>query len=126
MGDVTVRPWGSFEVLYKDNNCVVKVITVEKGQKLSYQYHNNRDEQWTVAQGKPEITLDVLTETARAGDMYFIPKRLKHRLSAPDGLVKIIEVSTGEVDENDIVRLEDIYGRPSNAYNQKNIIDTFK
>ena len=53
-----IRPWGSYEVLLDSDNCKVKRITVEPGQRLSYQYHTKRREEWTVVKGLLTIVLD--------------------------------------------------------------------
>ena len=51
MDEIESRPWGMYEVLLDSDECKVKRITVAPGQKLSYQYHHKRQEQWTVIKG---------------------------------------------------------------------------
>jgi mannose-6-phosphate isomerase len=98
------KPWGYFEQYTHNLPCTVKIITVAAGGTLSRQYHHKRDELWVVLDGKvlhpePEEKL-------------FIPRETVHRLSSEsEGEVRILEISFGEFEEEDIVRLEDVYGR---------------
>ena len=58
MNEIDERPWGKYEVLLDDPTTKVKRITVNPGQKLSYQYHHKRSEAWTIIDGVGAITLD--------------------------------------------------------------------
>lgn len=106
------KPWGKFEQYTHNILSTVKVITVQRGGALSLQYHHRRDELWVVLDAGARIELGDAVLHPQAGDKVFIPRTTKHRLSAGgDGPVRILEVSFGEFDEDDIVRLEDVYGR---------------
>jgi len=108
------RPWGSFEVLKDEEDYKVKVLTINKKSSLSKQYHEKRDEQWTVVAGAGIVEIDGAEMLCNVGDTFFVPKGAIHRIRN-GGLARdlvIIEVQTGEsFDEEDIVRLEDKYGR---------------
>jgi mannose-6-phosphate isomerase len=110
----TERPWGTYEVLLDADDCKVKRITIKPGQKPSYQYHHKRSEHWIVISGIGEVRVDDNISTATSGDSVFVPALSKHTIRNThenDSLV-FIEIQTGEYfGEDDIVRLEDDYGR---------------
>ena len=107
------RPWGSFENLLDEDYCKVKRIIVKPGQRLSYQYHHKRTEYWVVVQGKATVTLDHQVGVFDEGEVVIIPVGTKHRVENKDEEDLIfIETQTGTYfGEDDIVRLEDDYGR---------------
>ena len=106
------KPWGRFEQYTHNILSSVKVITVQQGGALSLQYHHRRDELWVILDAGSRIELEDTVLYPQAGDKVFIPRTMKHRITAVgDGPVRILEVSFGEFDESDIVRLEDVYGR---------------
>lgn len=105
------RPWGRFEEFCRNDACTVKIITVNAGEELSLQYHNHRDEFWKVIKGNPKLVIGDKTINATEGDEFFVLKGTKHRISAGKDMVRVLEVSFGKFDENDIVRLEDKYKR---------------
>ena len=107
------RPWGTYEVLLDTNYCKVKRIIVKPGAKLSYQYHNKRRECWTVVQGMLTIVLDDEKIYRNEGQSVRIPLGAKHRAwNESDESVIFIEVQTGTYfGEDDIIRIEDDYGR---------------
>ena len=107
------RPWGSFRQFTENESSTIKIISVNTGQKLSLQYHKKRSEFWVVLAGNPSITIGETTIAAKKGDEFSIPKETIHRIGAPDNDVEILEIASGEFDENDIVRLDDAYGRVS-------------
>jgi mannose-6-phosphate isomerase len=111
--EVEIRPWGMYEVLLNSPECKVKRITVDPGQKLSYQYHFHRSENWTVVKGELTIILDDEKIFRKVGESVKIPQGAKHRAwNETDEIVQFIEVQTGEsFDESDIVRIEDDYNR---------------
>ncbi len=107
------RPWGSFEHLLDCEYCKVKRIIVKPGHKLSYQYHHKRNEVWVVVQGVATVTLDDKVVDIRETEIVNIPVTTKHRVEnkGTEDLV-FIETQTGTYfGEDDIVRLEDDYGR---------------
>ncbi|MFA5069245.1 MAG: phosphomannose isomerase type II C-terminal cupin domain [Candidatus Omnitrophota bacterium] len=105
------RPWGMFEQFTKQEPVTVKIITVNPNESLSLQFHNKREEFWKMLSGAGDITLGDSIIPAREGDEFFIEKRQRHRIEAQDSGIKMLEISFGEFDENDIVRLEDKYNR---------------
>lgn len=113
MNYIEERPWGRFENLLETDYCKVKQITVSPNQKLSYQYHEHRAERWVIVQGEAIVTIDGFNHTKTAGESVKIPKGAKHRIWNPgDTDLIFIEVQTGTYfGEDDIIRLEDNYGR---------------
>ena len=107
------RPWGSFTVLDEDDGYKVKRIVVSPGRRLSYQTHAARSEHWTIVRGRARITLDGREISLAAGESIDIAVGSAHRVENPgeEDLV-LIEVQQGNyLEEDDIVRLEDDYGR---------------
>ncbi|RMD45567.1 cupin domain-containing protein [Candidatus Pacearchaeota archaeon] len=105
------RPWGSFERLCCDEKCTVKIIMVNPNSELSLQYHLKRDEFWKVLDGEAEFVVGGQRLFGRKGDEFFIPREMKHQVITRDSSVRFLEISFGDFDENDIVRLKDRYGR---------------
>jgi mannose-6-phosphate isomerase len=107
------RPWGNFENLLDDNKCKVKKIIIHPGQAPSYQYHFKRSEVWILIEGSGELKLDDIVTSVFKGDTLYIPKEAKHQIKNTGNTDLIfIEVQLGEYfGEDDIVRLEDNYGR---------------
>jgi len=107
------RPWGSFEHLVDEDYCKVKRIIVKPGERLSYQYHNKRSECWVIVQGQATMTLDGQVFIYDTGELIDIPVGTKHRVwnRTEDELI-FIETQTGTYfGEDDIVRIDDDYGR---------------
>ena len=106
------KPWGRLEQYAHNVTCTVKIITVEPGGTLSRQYHHGRDELWVVLDPGARVELGEKVLHPAPEEKLFIPRGTIHRLSC-DGErpARILEVSFGEFDEDDIVRLEDVYGR---------------
>ena len=112
-GDSDIRPWGTWEVLISSENFVIKKIVVLSQKILSLQLHHHRSEHWIILQGTGIVTLDGTTFTVQQNDHIFIPKKHKHRIENDTNTPLIfIEIQTGDIlDENDIVRFQDEYGR---------------
>ncbi len=108
------RPWGKFLQFTKDTSSTVKILTVNAGEAFSLQYHNKREEFWYVLKGEGFIEINDEKIAITPGQKFLIPKGAKHRISAGASNVEVLEISTGEFDEEDIVRLEDRYGRAEN------------
>lgn len=110
----TEKPWGWYEVLEECPNLLykVKTIYVSPNQRFSLQRHVYRQEFWVVAEGDGTVITSTYTKIVAKGDYIHIRKNEFHRMSAgPDG-IKFIEVQEGVIcEEDDIVRLEDDYGR---------------
>ncbi|MCP4049486.1 MAG: cupin domain-containing protein [bacterium] len=107
------RPWGSWEILFEASYCKVKKIIVKSGHRLSYQKHSRREELWTIVKGTGTITLDGEIKNYHEGDVIHIPKDTAHRMeNKADSDMVFIEIQRGSCfGEDDIVRLEDDYGR---------------
>lgn len=107
------RPWGSFRQFTLNKPSTVKLVNVSAGKQLSLQYHNDRDEFWKILDGNPTIIVGDTETIARKGDEFFVPRKTHHRIRANEQDVLILELAFGAFDENDIIRLEDSYGRIS-------------
>jgi mannose-6-phosphate isomerase-like protein (cupin superfamily) len=109
------RPWGTFTVLDEGDNFKVKRIEVLPGKRLSYQKHSQRAEHWVVVQGTAKVTLDDSDHIVSAGEAIDIAIGSAHRVENPgDELLVFIEVQRGNyLGEDDIVRLQDDFGRVS-------------
>jgi mannose-1-phosphate guanylyltransferase/mannose-6-phosphate isomerase len=107
------RPWGSYTVLELSEAYKIKRVSVNPGQKLSLQLHHHRSEHWVVVSGTAEVELAGETLFIRTGESAFIRSGIKHRLRNPGVIpLEVIEVQLGEyLEEDDIVRFEDDYGR---------------
>lgn len=107
------RPWGSFTVLDEGENFKVKRIEVLPGKRLSYQKHAQRAEHWFVVQGTAKVTLDDREITVSTGEAIDIGIGSAHRVENPgEDLLVFIEVQRGKyLGEDDIVRLQDDFGR---------------
>lgn len=110
--DRDVRPWGWYVILYDDENSKVKKIHVNEDSRLSLQKHNYRREVWTCIKGNLGVHLDGQEIEVKVGQSISIPTGSIHRAYSIDGEVEFIEVQTGTYfGEDDIIRLEDDYGR---------------
>lgn len=105
------RPWGFFREFTENDKGTVKIIFVRKGEAFSLQSHEHREEFWRVLSGNPDIMVGDKTKRARKGDEFDIQPKTDHRISAPIDDVEVLEISRGEFGEDDIVRIEDKYGR---------------
>jgi len=107
-----IRPWGLWQKLDEGQGYWIKKITVNPGQKLSLQYHEHRSERWTIIQGVGEVTLNKKKQIVNAGATVIIGKKDIHRIHNVFTVPLIfLEVALGNPLEEDIVRLEDNYGR---------------
>jgi len=107
------RPWGSFTVLDEGSEYKVKRIEVLPGKRLSYQKHGQRAEHWMVVQGLARVTLDGNEILLKTGEVVDIPVGAAHRIENPgEGKMIFIEIQRGSyLGEDDIVRLQDDFGR---------------
>ena len=106
------KPWG-YEIIFAHTDRYVgKILHVDAGQALSLQYHEIKDETLYLAQGEIELVVEedgsLVSRTLRGGDSYHITPGTRHRMVALED-TDIVEVSTTELD--DVVRLQDRYGR---------------
>ena len=107
------RPWGTYATLKQEDGYQVKRITVAQEQKLSLQYHHKRAEHWVVTQGHAIVQVGDEEFETGPGEYRFIPLGEKHRLTnVGDCELVLVEVQVGNyLSEDDIVRLDDDYGR---------------
>lgn len=110
------RPWGTFTVLDEADGFKVKRIEVLPGKRLSYQKHAQRAEHWVVVSGTARVTLDDRDITVEAGEAIDIAIGAAHRVENPGSeMLVFIEVQRGGyLGEDDIVRLQDDFGRTDN------------
>jgi mannose-1-phosphate guanylyltransferase/mannose-6-phosphate isomerase len=110
---VVRRPWGSYDSLEAGDRFQVKRIMVKPGAALSLQKHHHRAEHWIVVSGTAEVTCDDKVFLLGENQSTYIPLGSVHRLRNPGKVpLEIIEVQSGSyLGEDDIVRLEDVYGR---------------
>ena len=107
------RPWGRFDSIDRGASHQVKRIRVDPGGRLSLQYHHHRQEHWVVVAGVATVTVDGNVRDLKAAEQVHIPKGAVHRLeNLTAEPLEIIEVQYGDyLGEDDIVRVEDVYGR---------------
>jgi len=107
------RPWGSYTELECSGMYKIKRVSVKPGQKLSLQLHHHRSEHWVVVKGTAEVELNGENRLLRQGESTFVHSGTRHRLRNPGVIpLEVIEVQLGEyLEEDDIVRFEDDYGR---------------
>jgi mannose-6-phosphate isomerase len=106
------KPWG-YEIIWAETERYVgKVLHINAGHKLSRQYHNKKEETFLIEAGEMDLEVgqgaDLKTIRMKKGDSFHcLPKTIHRMVAATD--VDVVEVSTPELD--DVVRLEDVYGR---------------
>ncbi len=108
-----IRPWGNYTVIQKEANYLVKRIEVLPGESLSLQSHEHRSEHWTIISGMAQVQVDDTSHNLTQNQSIKIPRKAKHRLTnLGESPLIIIEVQLGDIlDENDITRYKDKYGR---------------
>ncbi|MFA6459074.1 MAG: phosphomannose isomerase type II C-terminal cupin domain [Candidatus Paceibacterota bacterium] len=105
------RPWGDFIEFTHNEPTTVKIITVKAGEILSLQTHTMRDEFWCILGGSGHVTKGKDVIPAKKGETHWIPRGTEHRIAGGTEALEILEISFGNFDEKDIVRLDDKYGR---------------
>ncbi len=114
------RPWGSYDSIDMGNRFQVKRITVKPGESLSLQKHHHRAEHWIVVRGTAEVCRNEETFLLSENESTYIPIGAVHRLANPGKIpLELIEVQSGAyLGEDDIERLDDIYGRTGDTTEQ--------
>ena len=108
---IVKKPWGTYEVLLDAPTYKVKRIVVNPYERFSLQYHNHREEHWVIVEGYGQIHISGRDHTGNLGSHWVIrPKEIHRATAGVDGLI-FIETQTGDCREEDIVRLQDDYGR---------------
>ena len=113
LGNVEKRPWGNYHVIAKNTGYQIKEIKVFKNSKLSLQKHNNRSEFWQIVKGESKIIIEDDEYFLKEKEHIYIPKETVHRIEniGNEELI-FIEIQLGEdLQESDIIRIEDDYGR---------------
>lgn len=107
------RPWGIYYVLQDEKDFKLKKIEVTPGQKLSYLYPKKRSETWVILSGIANVIINDISKEFKKGDTVVIPLKAKHRVENKQNIKLIfIEVQTGTYfGEDDIIRIQDDYGR---------------
>lgn len=107
------RPWGGYTSVLNGERFQVKRLFVTPGKRLSLQKHHHRSEHWIVVRGTAEVTIGDRTIPLRENESVYIPQGEVHRLANPGKiLLELIEVQTGSyLGEDDIIRIEDEFGR---------------
>ena len=111
MIETVTRPWGTYETVHESGTYKVKKIVVNPNQSFSLQYHEHRYEHWTIVEGSGTVINGEETIKCYPGSTFDIPVKQIHRATAGDYGLTFIEVQRGYCNEDDIVRLEDDYGR---------------
>ena len=111
--EFTRTPWGYWEVFLEGKNYKVKRIVINPCQMISLQYHKHRVEIWTVVSGYGVFWVGKDEIGGVVGDYFKVEKEVHHRIVNPaeNDILVVIEVQIGDCREDDIVRLDDIYGR---------------
>lgn len=113
---IVKAPWGFQKILFEGGFYIVKELHIEKGKRISLQYHPEKTETMFLKSGEGWIYRDIngeeLTQPFVEGQAYHVPIKIIHRIgaSAESDLV-VLEVSTPQKGEDSTVRLEDDYGR---------------
>jgi mannose-6-phosphate isomerase len=108
-----IKPWGSYTNILDEEYTKVKKIVIKSGESPSYQYHFKRSEIWVIVKGIAEVKINDNISTHVIGDIITIPKEAKHQVkNIGETNLIFIEIQLGEYfGEDDIVRLDDKYGR---------------
>lgn len=107
---IVKKPWGNFKQFTLNKKSTVKILEINPNQILSLQKHKKRNEMWYfLTDGYAQ--LGNTRKKIKKGRVINIKKGVSHRLYAKNKRVLVLEVSFGNFDENDIIRLEDKYGR---------------
>lgn len=123
----TYRPWGNYTILEEGPRYKIKRIVVNPAEKLSLQMHHHRSEHWVVIRGTAKVTIGDQEIMVHENESAYVPKSTTHRLENPGKVpAELIEVQNGEyLEEDDIVRFADQYGRQSrNAESRGNALQT--
>ncbi|MDQ3244938.1 MAG: phosphomannose isomerase type II C-terminal cupin domain [bacterium] len=105
------RPWGNFKQFTANTPSTVKIITVNPNESLSLQSHNQREEFWYVLKGEGIFEINDVVYDVVEGDEYYVKLGEKHRISAEENGMQVLEIAFGNFNEEDIIRYEDKYGR---------------
>ncbi len=106
------KPWGNFKQYTHNQLSTVKILTVNPNVRLSLQSHTKREELWIILDEGVSVEIDGNITTPKLAEEVLVPLGAKHRLiGAPDKTCRVLEISFGQFDEEDIIRYEDDFGR---------------
>ena len=105
------RPWGNYERFTENQKSTVKILTINPGEAFSLQSHKDRDEFWHILSGEGRLIIGQETFEAEVGMDKFILRGINHRIEAGNETLVVLEISLGDFNEEDIIRVEDKYGR---------------
>ena len=105
------RPWGNFRQFTLNEPVTVKILHLNPNSSLSLQKHKKRTEFWHVISGGAKVTAGDRLQVVQTGDEVIIGEGVEHRVESGDSPLELLEVTRGEFDEHDEVRLKDEYGR---------------
>ncbi len=107
------KPWGWYEEVFSETlNYKCKRLYIFPQKRFSLQYHDFRNEYWTVVQGDGNVIVGESEKKVNIGDFIFVPRTTSHRVTGGEDGITLIEVQIGDpCEEGDIVRLEDDFGR---------------
>lgn len=113
VGVVYTRPWGDYRPLILAEGFQVKLLNINPGGRLSLQKHSKRAEHWVVVKGEPTLTLGESKKVYHRDQVVYIPIGEVHRIeNFTEQSCQLVEVQIGDyLGEDDIERIEDIYGR---------------
>ncbi len=107
---IILRPWGKEVIYLREKNIWVKKINIKNGHRASLQSHKGRDETWIGLSGATKAIVGNKTKILKAGDIIKVKKGQKHRWAGVKNAC-VLEVAFGKLNENDIFRYQDDYGR---------------
>ena len=118
VGEIYQRPWGAYQTLAMGSGFQIKILTINPGGQLSLQRHFQRAEHWVVVKGLPTITIDDMQKEYCVNSAVYIPIEAKHRIqNFTPAICQLVEVQIGDyLGEDDIERLDDVYGRAKVAW----------
>jgi mannose-6-phosphate isomerase-like protein (cupin superfamily) len=107
------RPWGNYKIILESQDYKIKIIEVNPEQRISLQKHMYRKEYWTILDGNGIVQYDDTHITVQRGSRISIEQNELHRVTnCGSGILKILEIQFGsKLSEDDIIRVEDNYGR---------------
>ena len=113
LGEIEKRPWGNYHIIARNSGYQIKEIKVSINSKLSLQKHNHRAEFWQIITGKCKVTVGDKHHELNDNDHIYIPKNTFHRIeNTGDNELIFVEIQLGDdIKEDDIIRIEDDYGR---------------
>jgi len=109
-------PWGSIEEYYSGEHFTVSKLIVREGRRTSLHLHENQSHFWFVESGNGELLLEEQVFLIGPSDSIHIDKEQMHRLTATIGDMNVFQVTSGHIDDDDVIRFEDDYGRSDDVF----------